>query len=355
MNTLNPNISNNINNNFQPTAGMGYGVNYNNPNIPQQVMNNSLPAGGFNMNQMGLGILNRVNPEMFNYQTMPGFNNNNSNNQMQQQYADMGFYPRRGTVNLSAMGTGMEMNAFNNNLPNQNVNFNNVNILNQSYGSGGGAAQIPPMFYNTMRNDPNLINRFFEMQNNMQNLNTQNEEETRLRQEEELQRMIDDEAEMQNLKDEMKLYLKTAKNIAYIKQDLFGICRSEYLNERDRYFFEELIQQPLKTSGFLGLGNVMLDKNALFADKSKGNLSLGYSKNTNYFDKICKDGVYLDYVKQKVYSYNIQKIEQRLLREVYIFFLYIFFFYKAFMNNREILNFIFYNKCIKVSFLLFKS
>jgi len=187
--------------------------------------------------------------------------------------------------------------------------------MNQSAASGN---QIPPMFYNTMRNDPNLVNRFFEMQNNMQqNPDRQNEEEMRLRQEEEMHRLLDDEEEITKLKDKMKNYFKSNKNIAYIKQDLFGTRRSEYFNDRDRYFFEELIQLPLKTSGFFGLGNVFLDKTALFAGKSNGKMSLGYSKERNYFDKLSKDGVYLDYVKKKVYSYNLQKLEQRLLREVY--------------------------------------
>ena len=346
MNPLNPNFLNsNNNNNFnnsnnnnfnninlQSAANLGFRSNYN-PNTSQQEMNNSTPAGGFNMGQLGFGLLNRADPNMFNYQNMPGFNNNNNNennnlnnlsNQMMQNpnSFNLPFRPR-GTANLSQLG--IDLNAFNNlnNLNsnpinnNLNNNFNNNN-LNQTLNSAGNKA--PPMFYNTMRNDGNLINRFFEMQNNMQNINTQNEEEMRLRQEEEMQRMQEDEMEIQKLKDEMKNYFNTNKNISYIKQDLFETRRSEYFNERDRYFFEELIQLPLKTNGFLGIGNVLLDKNALFADKSPGNMSVGYSKQSNYFDKLSKDGVYLDYVKKKVYSYNIQKLEQRLLREVFIFF-----------------------------------
>lgn len=307
INPLNPNFSSsNNNNNFQPTNNLGFRSNYN-LSSSQPDLNNSMPAGGYNLNPQGFGILNRPDPQIMNNFPNPAGFNNNINNPMQNTMGlNLPFQPR-GTVNLSQLG--MDMNAFNN-----FANTNNFNNLNQSVASAG--AQGMPMFYNTMRNDPNLINRFFEMQNNMQNLNTQNEEEMRLRQEEEMQRMLEDEMEIQKLKDQMKNYFKTNKNISYIKQDLFGIRRSEYFNERDRFFFEELIQLPLKTSGFLGLGNVLLDKTALFADKSPGKMGVGYSKERNYFDKLSKDGVYLDYVKKKVYSYNIQKLEQRLLREV---------------------------------------
>lgn len=336
MNPINPNISSNNNlnpNNFGPqpgTSNLGFRHNYN-LNTTQQEQNNSMPATNYNLNQLGIGLLNRADPNMNNYQA-----NNLGNNQTGQGLNALNNlpFPKRGTVNLSALG--MDMNQFNNirlanNLNEPNNNFNSMNNMNfnnnyneNNYNNFGGmnqsaasGNQIPPMFYNTMRNDPNLVNRFFEIQNNMQNLNTQNEEEMRLRQEEEMQRMLEDEMEMQKLKDQMKNYFKSNKNIAYIKQDLFSIRRSEYFNERDRYFFEELIQLPLKTSGFLGLGNVMLDKAALFADKSKGKMNAGFNQEKNYFDKQTKDGVYLDYVKQKVYSYNLQKLEQRLLREVF--------------------------------------
>ncbi len=189
------------------------------------------------------------------------------------------------------------------------TNMNNFNMQNPNFNPND------QMFYNTMRNDPNLINRFLA-ENNMQNINTQNEEEMRLKQEEEMLRLIEDEEQIRKMKNHMKEYLNTNKhNFTYIKNDLFDTRRSEYFNERDRYFFEELILQPLITSGFLGLGNVLLDKSPILADKSKQNLIIR-SNDEDYFNNLHRDGIYLDYIKKKVYSYNIQKLEQRLIREV---------------------------------------
>lgn len=283
---VNPLLNTN-NNNF---ANYNYGTNVNNLNTSQQELNNSMPNAGYNMNQLGFGILNRaMGSNLQNMDLASNFNNNNYNMSIDQ------YNPRRQTVNLSQMA-------------------GNMNYMGDA-----------PMFYNTMRNDPNLINRFIEMQNlqNMQNLNTQNEEEMKLRQEEEIQRMLEDELRMQNIQDDLKNYMKTNKNITYIKQDLFDIRRPEYFNERDRFFFEELIQQPLKTNGFLGMGNVNLDKAALWADNSAGKFIEYGPQQNEYFDKISKDGVFLDYVKKKVYSYNIQKLEQRLLREVLFYIIYL--------------------------------
>jgi len=304
MNSLNANFNNIPNNNSYGNYDLQSNSNYiPNPNInnSQNDMNYNLSGGRFDMNQLGMGVLNRADPQMFNLGLtgnnapinnfgLGGLNNNLS-------------YDARRTVNLTQLG--LDNNGYNNLM-------NNINNLNINPDRNEAA----PMFYNTMRNDGNFMSRFMDIQGNMQNINTQNEEEMRLRQEEEMQRLLEDEAEIQKMKDQMKNFFKINKNITYIKQDLFAIRRSEYFNERDRFFFEELLQLPLKTNGILGMGNIMLDKSALFAEKSRENFGIQYNKENDYFVKLSRDGVYLDYIKKKVYSYNIQKLEQRLLREV---------------------------------------
>ena len=72
------------------------------------------------------------------------------------------------------------------------------------------------------------------------------------------------------------------------------IPRSEYFYKRDRAFLEELILAPIKTMGATG--------RKLVTD-------------FEYFERAIKDGIYLDYVKQQLFSFNINKTEQRSFRE----------------------------------------
>jgi hypothetical protein len=100
------------------------------------------------------------------------------------------------------------------------------------------------------------------------------------------------------------------------------VPKSEHINERDRYFFEELIQQPLKTAGFLGMSTIVIDKSLLFKNilansdnKSTTQNYYQHDDSSDYFFRMIKDGIYLDYIKKRINSYNLQKVEQRALRE----------------------------------------
>ena len=96
------------------------------------------------------------------------------------------------------------------------------------------------------------------------------------------------------------------------------VPRSEYFYERDRYFIEQLLMQPLKTNGILGTKLVDdFDKQALFQEEEVFHPVSHYipDDEEEYFEKAVKDGIYLDYIKKLIYSFNIQKIEQRAARE----------------------------------------
>lgn len=96
------------------------------------------------------------------------------------------------------------------------------------------------------------------------------------------------------------------------------VPRSEYFYERDRYFIEQLIMQPLKTNGILGTKLVEdFDKQTLFKEEEIFHPVSHYvpDDEEEYFEKAVKDGIYLDYIKKLIYSFNIQKIEQRAARE----------------------------------------
>ena len=97
-----------------------------------------------------------------------------------------------------------------------------------------------------------------------------------------------------------------------------NIPRSEYFYSRDRSFFEELIMAPLKTEGISGRKRVTeFNKETLFDDKEAFQEQdiIQLNDEDEYFERAIKDGIYLDYVKQQLFSFNIQKTEQRSFRE----------------------------------------
>ena len=96
------------------------------------------------------------------------------------------------------------------------------------------------------------------------------------------------------------------------------IPRSEYFYKRDRAFLEELILAPIKTMGATGRKLVTdFNKESLFDDKEAFQEQdiLQLNDEDEYFERAIKDGIYLDYVKQKLFSFNINKTEQRSFRE----------------------------------------
>ena len=96
------------------------------------------------------------------------------------------------------------------------------------------------------------------------------------------------------------------------------IPRSEYFYKRDRAFLEELILAPIKTMGATGRKLVTdFNKESLFDDKEAFQEQdiLQLNDEDEYFERAIKDGIYLDYVKQQLFSFNINKTEQRSFRE----------------------------------------
>jgi len=304
INQVNPNV-NNI-----PGSASNFGFNLMQPMMNNLQQENLNPGGGGGFGASNYFNQNSLNIPNIQPQMQPDFRIPNNFNNPQGGMMNNSLPPSN--VNMQNLGLGLMSNigGFGDfgNIP----QFQNSNISNNSYNPNDMNMNMGnPMFYNTMRNDPNFMNRFVQQSEN--NLNTQNEEEAKLRQEEDIQKMAEYEEEMRKVKDYMENYLKYNKNITYIKQDLFDIRRSEKFHERDRYFFEELIQKPLKASGLTGMGNIHIDKSGILINKKA---KINFPKENDYFDKLNKDGIYLDYVKKEVYSFNIQKLEQRLIREV---------------------------------------
>ena len=102
-----------------------------------------------------------------------------------------------------------------------------------------------------------------------------------------------------------------------IPVDIF-LPRSEYFYKRDRAFLEELILAPIKTMGAMGKKLVTeFNKETLFDDKEAFQEQdvLQLNDEDEYFERAIKDGIYLDYVKQQLFSFNINKTEQRSFRE----------------------------------------
>ena len=96
------------------------------------------------------------------------------------------------------------------------------------------------------------------------------------------------------------------------------IPRSEYFYKRDRAFFFVLILAYIKTMGATGCKLVKdFNKESLFDDKEAFQEQdiLQLNDEDEYFERAIKDGIYLDYVKQQLFSFNINKTEQRAFRE----------------------------------------
>ena len=102
-----------------------------------------------------------------------------------------------------------------------------------------------------------------------------------------------------------------------IPVDIF-LPRSEYFYKRDRAFLEEMILAPIKSMGAFGKKLVTeFNKKSLFTDNEAFQEQdiLQLNDEDEYFERAIKDGIYLDYVKQQLFSFNINKIEQRAFRE----------------------------------------
>ena len=141
---------------------------------------------------------------------------------------------------------------------------------------------------------------------------------------EEIKKKKENEEEDENIKKNTREERNKRRELLFGKGGLYNIPvdiflpRSEYFYSRDRAFFEELILAPLKTEGISGRKFVTeFNKEPLFDDKEAFHPQdvLQLNEDDEYFERAIKDGIYLDYVKQQLFSFNIQKIEQRSFRE----------------------------------------
>jgi hypothetical protein len=193
---------------------------------------------------------------------------------------------------------------------NPNMTPQGMNQMNRSMPNLGGLNQpfnAPPNYNRQMQ----LLANY----NLMEQFNQFNVEEEMRR------KILDAEKQKQRERDmninkeimnEFNIMQKEVKNINEIISPLQLLMpRSDHIDLRDRYFFEELLLQPLKTAGLFGTENIKLDKSLIIGQEN----NYLVEQNMNYFFKMSKDGIYIDYIKNLITTYNLQKIEQRALRE----------------------------------------
>ena len=259
--------------NFQGVPGMNYGLGglnkFNNPLIPgygnvipdnsyyntsQQGLNNSMPNLGMGNPSMnfGLGLLGNMgitNNTGFN---MGGVQNNLGGipNNMGVIQNNIGGIPN----NFGGLGTQYAM-PFGMNTQ----RIQTPNALTNQFGMSALYPQNYPQYGTNY-----LTNNQFGQQSLSQSLiaqmNQMNYEELlRIQMEEEAAKKAkEDEKEfMKNFEEELHKMLQEKRSFRseLVKPIDIYLQKSEYFYERDRYFFEELIQQPLKTEGFLGTGD----------------------------------------------------------------------------------------------------
>ena len=229
--------------------------------------------------------------------------------------------------NMGMMGPGQSVNPFD-----PNTNFLQQNIYNNPMVNPNNSLQnIDNMANNVAYNDPDLqMNQFLADRMKQRDKMKELTKEIYKR----LTEKYDDEPDMEDMKkkeeeDEgIKKNSREERNkrreLLFGKGGLYNIPvdiflpRSEYFYKRDRAFLEELILAPLKTEGISGRKFVTeFNKEPLFDDKEafKEQDVIQLNDEDEYFERAIKDGIYLDYVKQQLFSFNIQKTEQRSFRE----------------------------------------
>ena len=395
----NYNINNTVSNNFNnlnipnyPTNNLGFNpsfennnFNNNNNNIGNTTYNNmfnQLPNYNNNYNN---SINDRFNNSMPNILVNSNLQNNNINS-----LDNRNFNPMLGMPNYNMYGTIAQMNNNNQNLINNLRQFNNQNQFNANFPNN---FNNPNTFNNYNNFNFNVANDMNRSMPNFPNFNNQNKlfsleddikfykEQIKKEKEEELKaKLLEIEEEKKNTviaKDELEKKTELQKRIIASKTDIeVYVPRSEYMSKSERYFFEELLLQPLRVGGCLGTNNIYIDKENLFkyfkekniedqaliiknkvfenALKKKNVKNIDSTNNENnnnkinnadeddsidnnyinndidqyskykeasrlktndYFCDISRDGIYLDIVKKQIFSYNLQKIEQRLLNE----------------------------------------
>ena len=280
---------------------------YNRP-IPQD-LNYSVPGGirGSQMPFLGGSFNPNINP--YNNQNMTG--------------------PNMGMVGPNTGMIGPNINPFD-----PNTNFLQQNIYgNPMMNPNNNFQGIQNMANNTVINDADLqIDQFFkERLEEREKMKEQTKEiykrlSDRYDDEQDLEELKkkEEQEEEENIKKNTREERNKRRELLFGKGGLYNIPvdiylpRSEYFYSRDRAFLEELILAPLKTEGISGRKFVTeFKKDTLFDDKEafQEHDLIQLNDEDEYFERAIKDGIYLDYVKQQLFSFNIQKIEQRAFRE----------------------------------------
>ena len=283
---------------------------YNRP-IPQD-LNYSVPGGirGSQMPFLGESINQNINP--YQNQNMPNT-----------------FGPNMGMGGPNMGVIGPNINPFdpNTNYLQQNIYGNPMMNPNNNFQGNQNMAN------NTVINDADLqLDQYFKERLEEKEKMKEQTKEIYKR----LSDKYDDEQDLEELKkkeeqdgdENIKKNTREERNkrreLLFGKGGLYNIPvdvylpRSEYFYSRDRAFLEELILAPLKTEGISGRKFVTeFKKDTLFDDKEafKEHDLIQLNDEDEYFERVIKDGIYLDYVKQQLFSFNIQKTEQRSFRE----------------------------------------
>ena len=240
-------------------------------------------------------------------------------------------------MNQGMGGTNPNMGNINPFDPNQNFLQQNM-YANPMMNPNNNFQNVPNMANNIVLNDPDLqINQIMEdrmlerekvkeqtkeiykrlsdkYDDEQQDLEEMKKKEQELEQIEEDEKKKKDSREERNKRREL---LFGKGGLYNIPVDIF-LPRSEYFYKRDRAFLEELILAPIKTMGALGKKLVTeFNKEYLLEDKEAFQEQdvLQLNDEDEYFEQAIKDGIYLDYVKQQLFSFNINKTEQRMFRE----------------------------------------
>ena len=293
------------------------------------------PSGAFNSGYIpGPNVLNPPNPiaqlnpfgqslPNLNY-AIPGGGLASSSNPLlaQNNPQMMGSNPNMGSVNpFDPNQNFLRQNTYQNPMMNPNINMQSVPNMANNIAINDPDLQINQIMAERMIEREKVKEQTKEI---YKRLSDKYDDEQDL---EELQKRDEDleKEEQDGKKKDSREERNKRRELLFGKGGLYNIPveiflpRSEYFYKRDRAFLEELILAPLKTMGMTGRKLVTeFNKESLFDDKQAFQEQdvLQLNDEDEYFERAIKDGIYLDYVKQQLFSFNINKTEQRSFREL---------------------------------------
>jgi hypothetical protein len=286
-------------------------------------MNNTGLGGGANPNMLGnsMGNFPMMNPQ---FQMMMGGMQGGMNNFGMNNIPGMGgIGGMTGSLNNSVnMGGNMSMGNFGN--PAFGMGLGGINNSGMNMGGMGLPDQNQMLMNMMMMNQMNQMNQMGPL-NNMNQMNQSGMmqanlaniaqlEQQRIQEEEERTKKEKEDLE-KDLNEEIQKLLQEKREQNIIRPIETIIVQPELFYDRDRFFYEELFMQPLITEGIFGMENVKLDKKKILGDKGE----ISPQMDEDYFEKMKVDGCYIDIIKKQINSYNLQKVEQRCLREVILY------------------------------------